>query len=99
MVRAERGNLKFTRPPGRASLNGTAGVLIAGKQCFYFPPQLRIAAASFAKKFGAVFWGALRSAMEQLLDLRPASRSQIAAMHLAFPGEARLPPSASRGGR
>jgi hypothetical protein len=61
--------------PGHPSLHGIAGVLVAGKQRFYFLPQRRIVSTTLVHQGGAVFRGALGRAMEQLLDLSPAFRS------------------------
>jgi hypothetical protein len=58
---------------------------IAGKQLFYFSPQLGIIAASLIQQADALLGLALRSAMEQILDLRPAFRGQVAPIRSAFP--------------
>src|SRR6266481_268812 len=72
---------------------------IGGKERFHLLTQLRIIAASLVEQASAVFRIALRGAMEQLLDLRPAFRSQVVPTCFAFRGEALLPPSSSRAAR
>jgi len=96
---ARQGESDVLHSPAHGGLHGIAGVPFAREQGFYFTPQFRITDASSLEDAGAVFRGALRRAMEQLLDLRPAFGSQLAPIRFAFLGEARLPPSSNRAGR
>lgn len=63
-------------------LHLTAGSSVAGKQHLHFLPQLRIIAASLIQQPDALLGFALRGAMEQLFDLRPAFRIQLAPTRL-----------------
>jgi len=72
-----------------------ARTALAGEERFHLPAQLGIAARGFVKQARALPRVALRSAMEQLLDFRPAFRSHEPPIHSAFRDKATPPPSSN----
>jgi hypothetical protein len=56
--------------------NMTVSACFRRKQCFYFTSQFRICAANLVQQSGAPGGVAFDDAMKQILNLRPALRSQ-----------------------